>query len=279
MASTDPRPGDQQAPGAGPDAGQPEAPAVASGGPATPGEPAAAPGPADKTRYEIHHQHRDVSGGWLRPSVFGAMDGLVTNVSLISGVGGGGLSQHTIVLTGLAGLAAGAFSMAAGEFVSVSSQNELVASEVEKERYELEHNPESERYELAAMYRMRGVDADVADKFVRQLSRHPDQTLRVHVQEELGVDHEELPSPFTAAAASLLTFAVGALIPLLPFLLGYDSLAVALILAAAAAFIGGGLVARITARPFWRGALRQLVLAAIAAGLTYFIGSLVGGRV
>jgi VIT1/CCC1 family predicted Fe2+/Mn2+ transporter len=225
------------------------------------------------------HQHRDVSGGWLRPAVFGAMDGLVTNVSLISGVGGGGLDRHGVILTGLAGLAAGAFSMAAGEYVSVSSQNELVAAEVEKERYELEHHPEDERHELAAMYRLRGVDPEVADKFVRQLSRHPEEALRVHVREELGVDHHELPSPYLAAGASLLTFAVGALVPLLPYLIGFSSLAAALILAALAAFIGGGLVARITSRPFLRGALRQLVLAALAAGLTYGIGSLVGGRV
>jgi vacuolar iron transporter family protein len=207
------------------------------------------------------------------------MDGLVTNVSLISGVGGGGAARNTIVLTGLAGLAAGAFSMAAGEYVSVSSQNELVAAEVEKERYELQTNPEDERAELAAMYRMRGVDADVAEKFVRQLSRRPEEALRVHVREELGVDHKDLPSPYTAAGASLLTFAIGALIPLLPYLLGFSSLAAALILAAVAAFVGGGLVARITNRPFLRGAFRQLILAAVAAGLTYVIGSLVGGRV
>jgi VIT1/CCC1 family predicted Fe2+/Mn2+ transporter len=103
--------------------------------------------------------------------------------------------------------------------------------------------------------------------------------LRVHVREELGVDHQDLPSPITAAGASLVTFAVGALIPLLPFLLGFDVLGVALILAALAAFVGGGLVARITNRPLLRGALRQLILAAVAAGLTYLIGSLVGGRV
>jgi vacuolar iron transporter family protein len=244
--------------------------------------PASAPadGPVRKADHEAHgHRHRDVSGGWLRPAVFGAMDGLVTNVSLISGVGGGGLSHHAIVLTGLAGLAAGASSMAAGEYVSVSSQNELVAAEVAKERYELEHHPEDERHELTAMYRMRGVDPEVADKFVRQLSRHPEEALRVHVREELGVDHHELPSPYLAAGASLLTFAVGALVPLLPYLLGFSSLAAALILAALAAFIGGGLVARITARPFLRGALRQLMLAAGAAGLTYLIGSLVGGRI
>jgi VIT1/CCC1 family predicted Fe2+/Mn2+ transporter len=227
---------------------------------------------------EVSHQHRDVSGGWLRPAVFGAMDGLVTNVSLIAGVGGARLAAQTIVLTGLAGLSAGAFSMAAGEYVSVSSQNELVAAEVEKERIELETNPADEQAELAAMYKMRGVDQDLADEVARQLSRHPDEALRIHVREELGVDHDELPSPLTAAGASLVTFAVGALIPLLPFLLGFSSLAAAVILAAIAAFIGGGVVARVTARPFLRGALRQLVLAAFAAAITYGIGTL-GGHV
>ena len=227
---------------------------------------------------EINHQHRDVSGGWLRPAVFGAMDGLVTNVSLIAGVGGAKLAAHTIVLTGLAGLSAGAFSMAAGEYVSVSSQNELVAAEVEKERIELATNPADEQAELAAMYKMRGVDPALADEVARQLSRHPDEALRIHVREELGVDHDELPSPFTAAGASLVTFAVGALIPLLPFLLGFSSLGAAVILAAIAAFIGGGIVARVTARPFLRGALRQLVLAALAAAITYGIGTRFGGH-
>jgi vacuolar iron transporter family protein len=234
------------------------------------------PSPAGEQHGAIGHQHRDVSGGWLRPTVFGAMDGLVTNVSLISGVGGGGLAQHTIVLTGLAGLAAGAFSMAAGEFVSVSSQNELVGSEVAKERYELEHNPIGEEAELAAMYRVRGVTPEIAAEVARQISRRPADALRLHVREELGVDPHELPSPITAAGASLLTFAIGALIPLLPYLLGFDVLGAALVLAAVAAFVGGGLVARITARPFWRGALRQLVLASVAAGLTNGIGARVG---
>ena len=225
------------------------------------------------------HQHRDVSGGWLRPAVFGAMDGLVTNVSLIAGVGGGGGARNTLILTGMAGLFAGAFSMAAGEYVSVSSQNELVAAEVRKEQFELEHHPESERQELADMFRERGVDADLADKVARQLSVHPDQALRVHVREELGVDHQDLPSPILAAVASLVTFALGALIPLLPYLVGFHVLAAALVLAAVAAFIGGGLVSRITDRPFLRGALRQLLLAGAAAGLTYGIGSLVGAVV
>jgi VIT1/CCC1 family predicted Fe2+/Mn2+ transporter len=232
------------------------------------------------TQAEAHgHQHRDVSGGWLRPAVFGAMDGLVTNVSLIAGVGGGGAGSHIIVLTGLAGLAAGAFSMATGEYVSVSSQNELVAAEVRKERNELEQHPDAERTELAGMLREQGVDPDLADQVASQLSAHLESALAVHVRAELGVDHRELPSPVTAAAASLLTFAVGALIPLLPYLLGLGSLGVSLGLAAVAAFSGGGVVARLTDRPFLRGALRQLLLGALAAGVTYLIGRAVGATV
>jgi VIT1/CCC1 family predicted Fe2+/Mn2+ transporter len=229
---------------------------------------------------EAHgHQHRDVSGGWLRPAVFGAMDGLVTNVSLIAGVGGGGAHSKMIVLTGLAGLAAGAFSMATGEFVSVSSQNELVAAEVSKERYELEHHPEAERRELASAFRGKGIDADLADRVARQVSRRPEMALRMHVREELGVDHHDLPSPYVAAGASLATFAVGALIPLLPYLLGFASLAAAFALAGIFAFVGGGAVARITDRPFLRGAIRQFALAAGAAAITYGIGAAVGGAI
>ncbi|HEY6481819.1 MAG TPA: VIT1/CCC1 transporter family protein [Streptosporangiaceae bacterium] len=222
------------------------------------------------------HSHRDVAGGWLRPAVFGAMDGLVTNVSLIAGVGGGGGRPHVIVLTGLAGLAAGAFSMAAGEFVSVSSQNELVGAEVRKERIELERNPAGEQRELAESFMRSGVDAELARRVAEQVSAHPDAALRVHVREELGVDYQDLPSPVAAGGASLLTFALGALIPLLPYLAGFASLPAALVLAAVAAFAGGGLVSRITARPFLHGALRQLILAGVAAGLTFVIGLGVG---
>jgi VIT1/CCC1 family predicted Fe2+/Mn2+ transporter len=225
------------------------------------------------------HHHRDVSGGWLRPVVFGAMDGLVTNVSLIAGVGGASAAQHFVVLTGLAGLAAGAFSMAAGEYVSVSSQNELVGSEVNKERTELENNPVAEQKELAAMFRARGVDAKLASEVAEQISQHPDHALNVHVQEELGVDLHDLPSPLVAAGGSLASFAVGAIIPLLPYLAGANSLWLSLVLAALAAVIGGGAVARITDRPVWRGAARQLLLGAAAAALTFGIGHLVGGAV
>ena len=204
---------------------------------------------------------------------------MLVPVLLAPGVGGGGGTHQFIVLTGLAGLAAGAFSMATGEFVSVSSQNELVEAEVRKEAHELKYNPESERQELAATFRMRGVDPELADEVARQISAHPDEALAVHVREELGVAHDELPSPVTAAGASLVTFAVGASIPLIPYLAGLDSLALALGLAALAAFIGGGLVARLTDRPFLRGAVRQLLLGAFAAGITYLIGTAVGATV
>ena len=217
-----------------------------------------------------------MSGGWLRPAVFGAMDGLVTNVSLIAGVGGGGASAHTIVLTGLAGLAAGACSMAAGEYVSVSSQNELIFAEVDKERLELEHNPVAEQAELAAMLRARGVSAATAKQAAAEISAHPEKALAVHALEELGVDPGELPSPVVAAGASLASFAIGAVIPLFPYLIGLNLLGVALGLAAVAAVAGGGIVARLTDRPFWRGAIRQLVLGAAAAAITYLIGMAVG---
>jgi vacuolar iron transporter family protein len=227
---------------------------------------------------ETHgHEHRDVSGGWLRPAVFGAMDGLVTNVSLIAGVGGGGGSQHAIVLTGLAGLAAGAFSMAAGEFVSVSSQNELVLSEVDKERHELRHNAANEEAELASMLRERGVSAATARQAAAEISAHPEKALAIHALEELGVNPAELPSPLVAAGASLASFAVGAVVPLFPYLIGFNTLGIALGLSALAAVVGGGMVARLTNRPFWRGASRQLMLGIFAAGITYLIGLAVGG--
>src|SRR6202030_2372249 len=186
---------------------------------------------ADAQGHEGGHHHRDVSGGWLRPAVFGAMDGLVTNVSLIAGVSGGRLGSHTIVVTGLAGLAAGACSMAAGEFVSVSSQNELIQSEVDKERLELEHTAAAEQAELATMLRARGVSHATARQAAAEISANPEKALAVHALEELGVDHTELPSPIVAAGASLASFAAGAVIPLLPYLAGFHLLWAALGLA------------------------------------------------
>jgi VIT1/CCC1 family predicted Fe2+/Mn2+ transporter len=205
------------------------------------------------------------------------MDGLVTNASLIAGVGGGGGSQHAILLTGLAGLAAGAFSMATGEFISVSSQNELVQAEVDKEQHELTTNADAEQMELVGMLRERGISAATARQAAAEISAHPDKALNVHAMVELGINPSDLPSPYIAAGASLVSFAIGAIIPLLPYALGFDALWVALGLSALAAIVGGGLVARLTARPFWRGALRQLVLGVLATSITYLIGLAVGG--
>ena len=225
------------------------------------------------------HHHRDVNGGWLRPAVFGAMDGLVTNVSLISGVGAGGASSHTVALTGLAGLVAGAFSMATGEYVSVSSQNELVQAEVAKERLELRRNPIGEQAELAAAFVAQGVDEDLARRVAAQVSAQPDQGLTMHVREELGVDPHDLPSPWTAAGASFGAFTIGAIIPLAPYLFGGHALWLALVLAALGALVGGGAVGRLTSRPVWRSALRQLALAVVAAGATFLIGHVIGQSV
>jgi VIT1/CCC1 family predicted Fe2+/Mn2+ transporter len=225
------------------------------------------------------HEHRDVSGGWLRPTVFGAMDGLVTNVSLIAGVGGGGLDRSKIILTGLAGLVAGAFSMATGEYTSVTSQNELVRAEVELERRQLQAYPDEERAELAEAFQDKGVDPELAEQVAEQVSQDPDEALRLHAQEELGVDPDELPSPVVAAVSSFFSFAVGALIPLASFLVGSASLYLALGIAAVALFAAGAVVARLTAVNIWYGATRQLLLAVLAAGVTYAVGRGIGASV
>src|SRR3954464_11193616 len=151
---------------------------------------------------EIHHQHRDVSRGWLRPTVFGMMDGLVSNFALIAGIAGASSSSSQIALAGWAGLVGGAFSMSAGEFISVQSQNESTEAELQIERHELLNNAEAELAELAQMYVERGVERELAEKVARQLSHDPDQALMIHAQEELGVDPTQLPSPVTAAGSS-----------------------------------------------------------------------------
>jgi VIT1/CCC1 family predicted Fe2+/Mn2+ transporter len=226
---------------------------------------------------ELHRHHRDVTGGWLRPAVFGVMDGLVSNGSLIAGVAGGGGNTKTIVLIGLAGLVAGASSMATGEFTSVSSQSELTRSEIAKERRELRDHPDEEQAELATMFRARGLDDDLAAQVAEQLSRNPDQNWRVHVREEMGVDPDDLPSPWVAAGSSFVAFALGAVVPVLPFLLGLGSTAATLVITAIALFLTGAVVARLTGVRIWVGGLRQLGLAAVAAAVTYAVGHLIGG--
>lgn len=228
------------------------------------------------SKGEHHHDHRDVTGGWLRPAVFGVTDGLVSNASLIAGVAGAHVSAHGVILTGLAGLAAGAFSMATGEYVSVASQAELTRAEIEIEKAEILRVPEAEEAELAAIYVGRGVEPQLAKEVARQLSVDPEQAWRVHAREELGVDPDDLPSPWTAAASSFVAFSLGALLPLLPYLLGATTLAVALVLAGVGLFVAGALVSRFTTRHWAYAGARQLLLGAAAAAVTYAIGSAVG---
>ncbi|WP_250027221.1 VIT1/CCC1 transporter family protein [Paractinoplanes maris] len=222
------------------------------------------------------HHHADVSGGWLRAATFGAMDGLVTNIALIAGVGGGGAGRHVLVLTGVAGLVAGAISMGIGEYTSVRTQNEQVEAELAKELRELTQNPEGEADEQVERWVARGLPESLARQVADILKVHPDQALRVHAQEELGVVPDELPSPWTAAGSSFVCFALGALIPLLTYLLGFDSLGLALGVGGFGLFVAGALIGRFTARPWWLGGLRQLALGALAAVATYGIGVLIG---
>jgi VIT1/CCC1 family predicted Fe2+/Mn2+ transporter len=222
------------------------------------------------------NHHADVSGGWLRPAVFGAMDGLVTNIALIAGVGGGGVSTHAVILTGFAGLVAGAVSMGLGEYTSVRTQNDQVAHEVAKEREELARFPEEEAEELAGLWIQRGLPEPLARQVAAVLSRNPDEALRVHAQEELGVNPHEQPSPWTAAFSSFLCFSVGALVPLLPYLFGATALWLSLVVGGLGLFVAGVLTARFTNKTWYVSGLRQLALGLAAAGLTFLIGRLIG---
>ena len=224
------------------------------------------------------HGHRDVSGGWLRPAVFGAVDGLVTNASLISGLGGGGVAPRTVVLTGVAALVAGAFSMGTGEYISVTNQNELVHSEVSLERQMLSRFPAAEQEELAGYFRQYGADPETAARMAAAVSADPGTALRVHTREELGVDPDELPSPVVAGAASLLAFSCGALVPLFPYLVGASVLWVSLVLTAVALLGGGMVVGRLTGRPILQAGLRQLALGGLAIAVTFGVGHLIGGH-
>jgi vacuolar iron transporter family protein len=240
-------------------------------------EPSRATGAAAR-RAGWSHGHRDVSGGWLRPTVFGAVDGLVTNASLIAGVGGGGVAPHTIVLTGVAALVAGAFSMGTGEYISVTNQNELVHAEVALERQMLARFPAAEQDELAGYFRDYGADPDTAARMAAAVSKDPGTALRVHAREELGIDPNELPSPLVAGMASLLAFSLGALLPLLPYLLGFPVLAATLTITAVALVTGGAAVGKLTGRSIVHAGLRQLALGGLAIAVTFTVGSLIGSH-
>ncbi|HEX3898631.1 MAG TPA: VIT1/CCC1 transporter family protein [Mycobacteriales bacterium] len=228
---------------------------------------------------EIHHSHRDVNAGRLRPAVFGAMDGLVSNGALVAGVAGANTSSHQVIVAGLAGLLAGSFSMAVGEWTSVASQTHLVQAEIEKEREEIERSPAAEERELAGLFRRRGLSRELAERVAHEVSRDPDEAWRVHVREELGVDPDEQPSPYVAGALSFVTFALGAVAPLLPYLLGAHTLLWSVIIGAVLLLGMGGAVAQFTHRPPLVGALRQLILGSVTVAVVYGVGHAVGAGV
>jgi vacuolar iron transporter family protein len=224
------------------------------------------------------HHHRSLSGGGARAAVFGVSDGLVTNVSLVLGLAGAHPSVGLVRLAGLAGLIGGAFSMSAGEYVSMRAQRELLERELDLERHEIQHRPEGEHRELVRIYEERGVEPDVANQLAGEMMRTPELALETHAREELGIAPGELGSPIQAAVASFTTFAFGAFIPLLPWLItsGNKAILASVIVTAAAAFAVGTALSFFTGRRWWFSALRQLVLAGVAAGVTYSIGRAVG---
>lgn len=207
------------------------------------------------------------------------MDGLVSNAALIAGVAGGTRDHadaSVVVLAGLAGLAAGAFSMAAGEYASVASQSEAAELEIAKERQEIIDNPAGETAELAEMFVDKGIDPELAAEMAEQVHRDLDNAVAVHSIEELGVDPDELASPMVAAVSSFVSFSLGAMVPVLPYLFGVEVLAPAIVLTLLALFGCGALVTRLTSRPWWYGGLRQVLLGGVAFALTYVVGMGVG---
>lgn len=228
--------------------------------------------------YEIHH--RQISGGWFRAAIFGISDGLVTNVSLILGFAGANPGHSVIRLAGLAGLVAGGFSMGSGEYLSMKAQKELLESEIEMERKALLDNPLEEQRELRQIFIDRGIEEDLADRLSIDLMRDPDLALRTHAREELGVDPSATGSPWMAAISSFWAFVVGAFIPLLPWLWSTTGNQIywSIGLAAVGAAVVGGAIGWFTRRGVLRSAVRQLVIAALAAAVTYGVGRLVGSN-
>ena len=210
--------------------------------------------------------------------MFGLSDGLVTNVSLILGVAGAHPAAGFVRLAGLAGLISGAFSMAAGEFISMQAQRELLERELELERRELARHPDGEQRELAHIYESRGVDRETARDLAREMMRDPEVALETHAREELGINPSELGSPLMAGTSSFASFALGAVVPLLPWFFLQRSPAVwaSIILGAVAALTIGGALSVFTGRAWWRSALRQLLISAGIAAVAYGVGSAVG---
>ena len=227
---------------------------------------------------EFGQEHRAADGGTLRAAVFGANDGVVSNTCLILGVAGAAGEPATVLLTGVAGLLAGAFSMAAGEYVSVRSQRELYEHQIAQERAELERYPEEEAEELALIYAARGAPIEEARVMTRAMLQDKEEALRTLAREELGLNPDDLGSPWGAAISSFAAFSIGAVVPLLPFLIvpRTDSLLYACGASAAALFAVGAAMSLFSGRSALLGGLRMLLIGAAAGGATYLIGRLLG---
>ncbi len=210
--------------------------------------------------------------------MFGVSDGLVSNVSLILGVAGANPGPGVVRLAGLAGLVAGAFSMAAGEYVSMRAQAELLERELDMERTEIQRRPDLERQELAAIYESRGINPEAAEELATEMHRDPELALETHAREELGIDPSELGSPVQASLSSFAAFAAGAVLPLFPWFVasGTGAVIASVIVGAVAAIAVGLGLSTFTGRPALRSALRQLAIAAAAAGVTFAVGNAVG---
>ena len=226
--------------------------------------------------HDYDHSHPDISGGWLRAAVFGAMDGLVSNIALIAGIGAAGASAPVIVVTGAAGLVAGAFSMALGEYASVKTSNEQVHSELAVEIEAHKRNPEGEVHELARHFSDMGMTEATANVAAREVHENADVAARVHITQELGVDPHSNPSPWVAAFSSFAMFGIGAAVPLIPYILGYDSLLAGLAIGGVGLLVAGGIAAKFTRKSWVTSALRQLMFGGIAVGATYLVGLLLG---
>ena len=225
---------------------------------------------------DVGARHRGYGGGNLRAAVFGVSDGLVSNASLIMGVAGAGAAPQFVVTAGAAGLLAGALSMAAGEYVSVRSQREMYEYQIGLERDELDEYPEEEAEELALIYEARGMDLEQARAMTRELVKQPDAALETLAREELGLNPDDLGSPLGAATASFIAFSAGALLPLVPFIIGTAPVPTAAAITIAALFGIGAVLSLFTGRNALRGGLRMMLIGAGAGVATWLIGRAIG---
>ena len=226
--------------------------------------------------HDFDHTHPDMQKAWLRPAVFGGLDGLVSNIALIAGVGASGARSEVVVLAGVAGLVAGAFSMAIGEYVSVKTQSEQLESEMAVEKAAHERNPVGEEQELAQSFMAMGITEKTALRAAKEVHENPARAAKLHVTHELGIDPTAAASPMWAAVSSFATFSIGASIPLIPYILGSTSLWWGLASGGVGLLIAGALASRFTRRPWWWGSARQLGLGGLAVAATYGVGLLFG---